>query len=150
MKKFALFLVLVVSLAMTTFAININPSDAVDTIEIKQVNAERSIDTTFDLDYNSSSTWTIDFDNEGGWFHFNHTKVDVFYESYVNADFAPTVTVKLQMLEDGLYKTVETKYCLVGRTVTFDFPDGGTLTNYRLHFSASSTATCTFSVKSSK
>lgn len=152
MKKFSLamvlFFTLALSLVLPTSAANINLLDATDIVESENAVETRSIDTTFDLDFSSSSGWTIDFDNEGGWFHFNHTNVDVFYESYVNADFAPTVTIKLQKLENGIYNTVETKYCSVGRTVSFAFPDGGTLTDYRLHFSASSKATCTFSVES--
>lgn len=135
MKKVALLLILVLSLAIPASAVSANPPTSVES-----VNVTRSIDTTFDLDFDSSSNWTIDFDNEGGWFHYNHTKVDVFYDSFVGANYAPTVTVSLQKLEDGSYETVETKYVRLGRTITFDLPEGGTLTNYRLHFSATSTA----------
>lgn len=113
------------------------------------LSAARSIDTTFDLDFAESTNWTIDFDNEAGWFHFNHKYVDVFYESYANAVSVPSVTVKLQELVDGSYETVETKYLSsVGNTTTFELPNGGTLTSYRLRFSNTTEAICTFSVMS--
>lgn len=111
--------------------------------------ATRSIDTAFDLNFAEYKNWTIDFDNEAGWFHFNHKFVDVFYESYVNVSSAPSITVRLQKLVNGNYETVETRtFYIPGRTITFELPNGGTLTNYRLYFSSNSNATCTLSVVS--
>ena len=113
----------------------------------------RSIDTTFDLDFGQASNWYINFDNEAGLFKFNHKYVDVFYDGFANADSStikPVVTIYLKEKVDGTYETVETKRAYPGNTYTFELPNGGTLTDYRLSFSCSKNAVCTFSVTSYK
>lgn len=112
--------------------------------------ATKDIDTSFDLDFSQYSTWTIDFDNEAGLFRFNHTHVDVYYDGYTNASYAPTVNLTLQKLVGGDYETIETTTIGLGKIKTFKYPDGGTLTDYRLVFNASSKAVVTFSVMSYK
>lgn len=130
------------------FIFGVSPAVAASNYESPAGEVTRSVDTSFDLAFSEASTWTFNFDNEAGWFHFNHTHVEVYYDSYTEAGYSPIVTVKLQELVDGSYETVETVNLLLGKSKIFELPNGGTLTDYRLSFTANSKATCTFSVKS--
>lgn len=147
-KRLMILFALLLCLLINTNSATAAESDSIS--EVSKSNITRSVDTSFDLDFSESSTWTFKFDNEAGWFHFNHTHVDVYYDGYTEASYAPSVTLKLQELVDGTYETVETTTITLGKTKTFELPNGGKLTDYRLSFSANSKATCTFSVTSYK
>lgn len=150
-RRYFTFLIITCLLTTTTaFARNDNP--APDEYPIL-FSTTRSIDTTFDLDFGQASNWYIDFDNEAGLFRFNHKYVDVFYDGFANSDSStirPSVTIYLKEKVNNTYETVETKTAYPGNTYTFELPNGGTLTDYRLSFSCNKDTVCTFSVQSYK
>ena len=83
----------------------------------------------------------------------SRTRIKVIIQRFPNANSStikPAVTIYLKEKVDGTYETVETKIAYPGNTYTFELPNGGTLTDYRLSFSCNKNAVCTFSVTSYK
>lgn len=150
MRRKGLPIFLLICLVLTTSASATSGFSNVLSVPAQYTYSTRSVDTTFDIDFAESTAWVLDFDNEAGLFHWNHKMVDVFYDSANKTP--PKVTVKLQQKNGDTYTDVsgsEYKVSLSsGNTATFTLPNGGLLTSYRLVFSCSSTAICTFSVKS--
>lgn len=112
----------------------------------------RIIDTSFDLDFESSTMWTIDFQNN----LYGHSSVKVVYNSNTPTNKAGLAWITLHIDEDGdgVYEaydpnggyTFSLKY---GETLNFDLPYGPAIMDYRVVFTnrTSSVISGNFSIK---
>lgn len=114
----------------------------------------KSIDTSFDLDFATSTYWTIDFDNNV-FGPFNRKYVTIQYTSCNPATLNAKVSIELYIDsdKDGVYERCDPNggylYTLsAGEKYSFLLPYGNTVKNYRIVFGnqTSSVTSGTFSV----
>ncbi len=111
----------------------------------------RSYDSSFTLDFISSSAWYLNIDNDAFAF-LNHRYVKVSYDSCTPSNEKASVKIELHIDddEDGTYEIYDsagsyTYQLVVGESVKIKLPLGNTVAKYRLFF-----VNQTASVKSGK
>lgn len=100
----------------------------------------RSYNSSFTLDFGSSSAWYLNFDNNAFAF-LNHRYVSVSYDSCSPNNSGGKVRIELYIDddEDGVYELYDpnggyTYQLVVGELIKIELPLGNTVAKYRLRF----------------
>ena len=100
----------------------------------------RSYDSSFTLDFSTSSVWHLNFDNNALAF-LNHRYVTVNYVSCTPSNANAKVKIELYIDDDkdGTYEIYDpnggyTYQLVVGEYIKIELPLGNTVANYRLRF----------------
>lgn len=141
------------------FIFPVNAAAAENEYEIDMPSATaRSYDSSFTLDFSTSSGWTLNFDNNA-FAVWNHRYVTVDYDSC--APNSTTAKVKVELYidddEDGTYEIYDpnggyTYQLEVGDYIKIELPHVNTVMNYRLLFvnQTSSVTSGNFTVTTSR
>ena len=137
MKMCKMFTAIFLVFAMMVLPLNAHAATEEYVIDVPNTSA-RSYDSSFTLDFATSSGWTLNFDNNAlaVW---NHRYVTVYYNSCTPSSTTAKVKVVLYIDddEDGTYEIYDpaggyTYQLGVGDYIQIELPDGNTVRNYRL------------------
>lgn len=130
--------ILLCVLSLSTMNINAAASDGQYILDVPSSTITRSYDSSFTLDFSSSTTWTLNFDNNV-FGPLNHRYVSISYLSCNPSNSNAKVSVVLYIDEDGdgTYAPYDpdggyTYDAKVGDTIKITLPYEGAVKSYRL------------------